>query len=60
MRWSTDPKPERQGWHKWFVWFPIRINNQVIWLEYVYRKAVIRTSHYGDWWEYEYNVEGQL
>lgn len=36
MRWTPQ---ERTDWRRWFAWYPVTINGQAVWLEYVYRKA---------------------
>ena len=41
-------------WHKWFAWYPIKINGQFIWFDYVWRTAHL-ASYDGDggWiWHY--------
>lgn len=47
-------------WHKWFAWFPVRIEspgkkNRIVWLETVERK-LIRTRAVGRWF-YIYRIE---
>lgn len=32
--------PGKNYWHKWFAWYPIQINNQRIWFEWVLRKEI--------------------
>jgi len=48
-------------WHKWFVWFPIRVEspgkkNIIVWLETVERK-LIRTPYPHQPWRYIYRIE---
>jgi len=45
-------------WHRWFAWFPVRINDeQLLWLEYVHRKEIPKTyATYDDWTRYEYRT----
>lgn len=52
MRWRIKPKPKRTEWHLWFAWFPVPIDQQYVWLERVYRKAV--PGLYG--YDFEYRV----
>ena len=40
----------RQGAHRWFAWFPVAIEGQIIWLEFVYRKRVDSTLN----WEFRF------
>lgn len=51
MKW-TDWKVREQakGWQPYFAWYPIKINNRWVWLEYVER-------HLAGWW---YGVLGML
>ena len=36
---AYKPFQKRYGvWRKWFAWYPVRIENYIIWLEYVERK----------------------
>lgn len=35
-----DKQLELLEWHKWFAWFPVRVNKDtIVWLQDVYRKA---------------------
>ena len=48
-------------WHKWFVWFPIRVvqagkKDRLVWLETVERKLV-RTPYRHQPWRYIYRIE---
>jgi hypothetical protein len=37
MKWRIDfgDRP----WHRWFAWYPVRVGDAMIWLEYVERKT---------------------
>ena len=37
MRWSIDfgDRP----WHRWFAWYPVRIDNERVWWEWVERRV---------------------
>jgi hypothetical protein len=37
MRFTLKPKNVRE-WHPWFAWYPVKIQNEVVWLEKVQRK----------------------
>lgn len=40
-------------WHKWFAWFPVKVLNQWVWLEYVERKIAWASSYRGKiYWVY--------
>jgi hypothetical protein len=56
MRWrvNTGYHFSRWEWHRWWAWYPVKVDNQYVWLEYVYRKAV--TVSYGT--DYEYRLGG--
>jgi hypothetical protein len=48
-------------WHKWFAWFPIRVESPgkkdiIVWLETVERK-LIRTGSRVYPWRYIYRIE---
>ena len=36
MRWRA--RPESRNWSRWFAWRPVRICDQWVWLEHVYRR----------------------
>jgi hypothetical protein len=56
MQWEYKRRVNKQAWHRWFAWRPIKINNTVYWLERVYRKGTIATTWNGDgfYWEWSY------
>jgi hypothetical protein len=40
MKFRHKPLQNHYKWHKWFAWYPIRLNNsEIIWLETVIRKV---------------------
>lgn len=40
-------------WHPWFAWRPIRIDDQLVWLETIERKRCHRFDlGFYEWWEY--------
>ena len=45
MRWRTETwneKCKRLGtWRKWFAWYPVMIDNEKVWLEWVYRRTKV-------------------
>lgn len=44
-KWSKTQRQKQ--WHDWFAWHPIRINDEIVWLETVERK---RTGEKQIWW----------
>lgn len=70
MRFDCTPKPKKPKkdlyvWHSVFAWFPVRVGNECIWLEFVERKRVTNFNEhlesinsswpidYKSWWEYK-------
>lgn len=37
--------PPQMTWHRWFAWYPVRANDQLVWLEYVNR-WLCRNAYY--------------
>lgn len=58
MRWnyeSLDQKAKRLAkWQKWFAWYPIRIGNNKVWLETVYRRYKVYYGPGEEVWEVQY------
>jgi len=65
MKFYTILKENKDGWHRWFAWYPVRLENQVksvakkygnelynvwVWLEWVERK--IELAHHPDFPDY--------
>jgi hypothetical protein len=52
-----------QRWHRWFAWYPITVDGDKYWLEFVYRKASIRFTILDDYpcynWEFSKTMEAQ-
>ena len=42
MRWYSESPEVRiareRAWHRWYAWHPIRVGEQLVWLEIVERK----------------------
>lgn len=45
IRWKLriDPKGIKQpywdtGWYKWFAWYPVKINNKIIWGKFIEKR----------------------
>lgn len=51
MRFYSESKWTRihrqKEWHDWFAWHPVRIHNEIVWLEIVERR---RTDADKPWW----------
>lgn len=44
------PEKDKTQWHDWFAWYPVRIGDQVVWLETVQRRGtetVVATYDHG-------------
>ncbi len=44
-------------WHKWFAWYPVRLNNKtIVWLETIERKIYFKYESYagGNLMHYDY------
>ena len=41
MQWNSESRQSRweriTHWHKWFAWHPIRVGEEIVWLEWVER-----------------------
>ena len=47
MKWKTVAAGRRnRGWHRWFAWHPVLIDDNWIWLETVERLTVYHTMNY--------------
>ena len=62
MRWkaSTElPRSSvayRERWHRWFAWYPVKVEECWVWLEVVHRKGKRACGYGGDHWEWEYRA----
>lgn len=41
-------------WHLWFAWHPVRINNELVWFEFVRRKRLLRLGTGGSMYDVLY------
>lgn len=41
-------------WYRWFAWYPVRINAEYVWLEWVERKLVTAGMFYDLEWQYRH------
>lgn len=52
MRWKTETFNERRDrlgkWRPWFAWKPVMIENERVWLEWIYRRIKIQHGVYGE------------
>ena len=43
-------------WHRWFAWYPVKIDNRTCWLKTILRRSITK-AWYKDtgkiWWEYQ-------
>lgn len=38
MRFKAASRPSYYSWRKWFAWYPVRIQGEMCWLEWVDRQ----------------------
>lgn len=53
----VGPPLNKQEWHPWFAWFPVRITTEsgtayIVWLEHIERRVL--PSTYDEWPEYRF------
>jgi len=46
MKIKIKPRKNKEKWHSWFAWRPVKVGYYIIWLELVMRK--ITYSYCGD------------
>jgi putative SOS response-associated peptidase YedK len=53
MRWKLSPPmtrdPDMAPWVRWFAWFPVRIEGEIVWLEWVERRCYVLAGGYEEW-----------
>ena len=48
----------KEQWHQWFAWHPVRVGDECIWLETIYRKGTYHASIAEVWtWEYRATLD---
>lgn len=40
---------KKTEWNKWFAWYPVRVYDETVWLEFVERRGR-RDTLFGTWW----------
>jgi hypothetical protein len=58
MRFKLKPKKkkDRYSWHLWFAWWPVKIDEECVLFEKVYRKKTcvyMPPEVYYEYWEYK-------
>lgn len=38
MRWQIRKPNPYNAWRRWFAWYPVRVDDQMVWWEYVERR----------------------
>lgn len=38
MRWRAKPFVDLWQWHRWYAWYPVRVENEWVWREWVERR----------------------
>ena len=63
MKWyseSNEAKVARtEGWLIWFAWYPVRIGEEIFWLEKVYRRAIYFSDGNHFSWVYQEILRNQ-
>lgn len=56
MKWQIKKRKDKRNWHKWFAWFPITVQDNRVWLEYVLRQGTFNEhpSATTSFWTYRY------
>lgn len=55
MKWQSESwaaeRARLEDWHGWFAWHPVRIGEQIVWLEHIERIGEL--AYEGGWlWTY--------
>lgn len=51
---EKNEKMQREIWHSWFAWRPVRVGDtRAVWFETVLRKGIYSQSGYFHVWEYQ-------
>lgn len=45
MRWPAAPRLSWDAWRPWFAWYPVRLETEWVWWEYVERQALGWAGH---------------
>lgn len=52
MRWRSETFNEKrkrlETWRPWFAWRPVMIDNERVWLEWIYRRTKVHCGSFGD------------
>lgn len=49
---KPDWKEKASKWHKWFAWYPVKIEDEWIWRENIERRLHIGGGESNDYWGY--------
>lgn len=47
MKWIS-PKKNIYEWNRWFAWYPVKIDDSWIWLEFIIRRINPNSYNYND------------
>jgi len=47
-------KSRNRAWHAWFAWYPVRVDDHIIWFRYVRRQ--FRFESIKPFWKPQWNV----
>lgn len=61
MKWRFETQVERESrlgnWHRWFAWYPAKINGSAVWLSFIWRRRKSDYYSSGCFWIDEYSLE---
>jgi hypothetical protein len=53
---QLESLPKKGNWHKWFAWYPVKVNGDLQWLKFVYRRKWINTFRSDEEFKTEYGT----
>ena len=62
MKWKRKEriKTDEIQWHKWFAWYPVILDEYVVWLEMVYCRYTGRLTGHEGAKIYEYSLDDSI
>jgi hypothetical protein len=56
MKWRASSDSMVREWHRWFAWYPVRVDGSMVWFEFVERQSTFYNTGLGGVWEHEYRT----
>jgi hypothetical protein len=53
---QPEPWPKKGNWHKWFAWYPVKVDGNTKWFTFVYRRKWIELYRGRDEFKSEYGT----